>query len=64
MCIEPAPDLNPRSKKLSARRDWIEEEDLDEMRGARGILFGLFLSIPLWVVIIWLISLLVWRSDG
>jgi hypothetical protein len=64
MSIEPVPDLNPRSKKLSARRDWIEEEDLDEMRGARGILFGLLLSIALWVVIIWVISLLVWRSDG
>ena len=57
------PDLNPRSAKPWAERDWIEE-DLDELRGARGILFGLFLSIPLWVVIIWLISLLVWRSDG
>jgi hypothetical protein len=59
MCIEPAPDLNPRSKQLCAKRDWIEEEDLDQLRGVRGILFGLFLSIPLWVVIIWLISLLV-----
>ena len=55
------PDLNPRSAKPWAERDWIEEEDLDELRGARGILFGLFLSIPLWVVIIWVISLLVSR---
>jgi len=26
--------------------------------GARGIIFGLFISIPLWVIIIWLLILL------